>query len=640
MSFFIALWRSWRAAATAVMTKSMSPVSPIAREAIALASAGNYAAALSRAKEALFAAPEDAGLHLFVGLLHSRLLAFPEAVNHFREAVRIEPNDPVARLELARVLIATGALAEAEAALGSSPLPGSEGNKLRAAICAARGDSRRAAVLLRPVVHANPADFESWSQLGSALFQSGDFAGAANALKQSLTLRPDQPDVWDRWVYAIVAAGGGAEALDGLDESRTESVIAGARILERLERSGEAIARLEKWLVSRPGSLPALVALAELQERTNQVDALAETIGKIRKHDPNHERLPLLEARLALREGRFDEARSLAENASEVVDPGRRFQLIGEACNRLEQYGEAWAAFMGMNLADGLANAGTKRDADKYMARLESELGKLTPQWAARWQSAPPPRREPAILLGFPRSGTTLLDTFLGAHPKALVSEENPLIPTLGAAIGELRNVPTTAAARIAELRELYWSKAAEHVPDLDDRLMIDKFPFALVAAPFIHRVFPTAPILFVERHPCDVVVSCLFTRFQPIDAAAAFNDLESTARLYDLMMRFWTRSRELLDLNVLEVRYETMVEDSVGVMRNVAAFLGLEWVDELGEHRAAAQQRGHIKTPSYAQVTEPIYRRSIERWRNYRSEMETALPILEPWVKQLGYSL
>jgi hypothetical protein len=135
-------------------------------------------------------------------------------------------------------------------------------------------------------------------------------------------------------------------------------------------------------------------------------------------------------------------------------------------------------------------------------------------------------------------------------------------------------------------------------------------------------------------------VLSCYFTRFQPSEAAANFVDIENTARLYDLMMRYWTRSEALLPLRVHSVRYEALVEDAEAELRAAADFLGVRWTDEMIENRATARNRGFIKTPSYAQVAEPVYSTSVERWRRYRKFMEPALPFLAPWAEKFGYAL
>jgi len=618
----------------------MNDVPPLAREAIALARAGDFEAALAKANAALRVHEDDGGLQLFAGLLYSRLLQLPEAILHFRRAVELSPNDPAARLELIRALIGNEELDEGEALLGRGGLPPREADKLRSALLARRGRFGEAAALLRALTEQDPSDIESWNHLGAALLSHGEAGDAAAAFAKSLKLRSEQPAIWDKWVDAVMASGGGESALAELGQAIGQAAVPAARLLDRLDRPDEAIATLERNAAANPDALTGLSALADMLERRNRIEELEEVIGRIERSSPSFDRLPLLKAKLELRRKQFANARQWAEQCPPLVDPGTRWQVIGEASDRLGEHEQAWASYAAMNAEDARANASGRAEAEQYLDKLANETAVLDEEWAREWRPNEPATPQPFVLIGFPRSGTTLLDTFLTAHPELYVSEEYPLLPTMSHAAGPVAGLPAMEDERIEELRTLYWATARHYLPDRGSKQLVDKYPFGLVAAPYIHRLFPGAPILFVERHPCDVVLSCTFTRFQPVGPAAALGDLEMTARLYDGMMRFWAKSRDLLPLNVLDVRYERMVEDTEGEMRAVAGFLGLDWAEGLTENRTAATNRGHIRTPSYAQVSEPVYSRSVERWRNYAKQMEPALPILEPWVKKLGYSL
>ena len=182
----------------------MSEIPPLAREAIELARAGDYEAALAKAAAALSDNPQDGGLQLFAGLLHSRLLRMPEAIVHFRSAVAISPGDPAARLELIRALIANGELDEGKALLNAGGLPPREGQKLQATLLAGRGRFAEAADLLRAIVGQDPSDIESWNHLGAALLSAGEAGDSAAAFTHSLKLKSDQPAIWDKWVDAVM----------------------------------------------------------------------------------------------------------------------------------------------------------------------------------------------------------------------------------------------------------------------------------------------------------------------------------------------------------------------------------------------------------------------------------------------------
>jgi len=146
---------------------------------------------------------------------------------------------------------------------------------------------------------------------------------------------------------------------------------------------------------------------------------------------------------------------------------------------------------------------------------------------------------------------------------------------------------------------------------------------------------FPGAPMLFAQRHPCDVVLSGFM---QPI-GVVNFSNIEAAADYYDAMMSIWTAARETLGLNVHTVVYEELVQDTEPVLRAMLEFLGLEWDERFLDHRSTAKARGTIVTPSYDQVTEPISTRPVGRWKRYEEEMAPALPILMPWAERLGYA-
>jgi hypothetical protein len=266
----------------------------------------------------------------------------------------------------------------------------------------------------------------------------------------------------------------------------------------------------------------------------------------------------------------------------------------------------------------------------------------VTRPWVRSWRKAKPraQQTDPVFLIGFPRSGTTLLDTLLMGHPDVCVTEEKPMLSTVARALGGYGRLAGLRDGELDELRELYLSEAAKHVPSLDGRLLVDKQPFAMLEAPLIHRLFPSAKILFVLRHPCDVVLSCFITRFEPSAALANFTTLEGTAQLYDEMARFWEQCRTVMPLIVHQVRYERLVEDAEPELRALLAFLGLSWAERVLDNQSIGRERGFISTPSYSQVVEPLYDRSMGRWERYRLQMAPVLPLLAPWAERLGYQV
>ena len=234
--------------------------------------------------------------------------------------------------------------------------------------------------------------------------------------------------------------------------------------------------------------------------------------------------------------------------------------------------------------------------------------------------------------------GTTLLDTFMMGHPDVHVLEEEPVLQRAQDALGDFARLPDLDGAEIERLREAYFAALDGIAPEAAGKRVIDKLPLNILGAPLIHRLFPGAPVILSLRHPCDAVLSGFMQAFEPNDAMANFLDLGDAAALYDRVFAFWERCRAGLALNVHPLRYEDLIAQPEAEMRSLVGFLGLTWDERLLDHRRTAARRGTIVTPSYAQVTQPLYRGAAGRWERYRPQMRDVLPVLAPWAERHGY--
>jgi tetratricopeptide (TPR) repeat protein len=625
----------------------MGTVPELARLSMEEVRRGNLQAALGLAKKALVDHPRDHGLVMFVGMLHARRMELEEAATHFRRALTLAPSEPVARIELIRVLVGLNQLDQAEKLLKSASLRGVEPKRLKAMIQMRRSQFGDAARNLDEIVSVDQQDFESWGNLGVCRLRMGDARSAIEALTNSLRLRRDQERFRASWAEAHVQAGSGEEGLEivrkaALTKRARDPLVRVtiARLEELLGRPEKAIEALEEALALNNRHSPALFALVRLHERQNQVDEAESAIAKLEALGEPMPDLQLLKAQLAFRRGELDLALELAQTAPDSFDPGTRAQLIGKIHDRLGNSAAAFDAFDRMNGDNGIARTVIEARAKAFQKSLDERHRTLSRQWVRRWPGSRTgdAGTSPIFLVGFPRSGTTLLDTLLMGHPQLCVSEEKPMLDSVARAIGGYERLGKLDEPKLAELRALYFSEAAKHVPDLGNRILVDKQPFAILEAPLIHRLFPNAKFLFAQRHPCDVVLSCFITRFEPNYGLSSFTTIEETAKVYNDIMRFWAKCRATLPLIVHLVRYERLVEEAEAEMRALLAFLGLEWDGRVLDHSSTASERGFINTPSYSQVVEPMYDRSIDRWKRYREQMEPVLALLEPWAAAMGY--
>ena len=189
------------------------------------------------------------------------------------------------------------------------------------------------------------------------------------------------------------------------------------------------------------------------------------------------------------------------------------------------------------------------------------------------------------------------------------------------------------------ELRQIYFAELNQHLDMNDDAVvLIDKLPLNIIAAGLIHRIFPEARFVFAQRHPCDCVLSCFMQNFALNDAMANFLDLEDAARLYDKVMTLWLQYQSALPLQVHTVCYEILIEDFEETLTPLLDFLGVDWDEGLRDYTETAYRRGKIKTPSYNQVTQPLYTHARGRWQRYRQHLQPVLPLLLPWAERFGY--
>lgn len=248
----------------------------------------------------------------------------------------------------------------------------------------------------------------------------------------------------------------------------------------------------------------------------------------------------------------------------------------------------------------------------------------------------------PAFLIGFPRSGTTLLNKILSAHSEISVLDEQPTTINLlqklesvsGGADKALR--PLSDEAR-TNLITAYLEQIEDYGGNKNATVIIDKMPLNIVNAGQLFQVFPQAKFIFAVRHPCDTVLSCFMQHFAPNDAMSNFYTLKDAAKLYDAVMSLWVKYEEHFPLRTHYVKYEDLVSDMEAVIRPVLEFLELQWEDEILDYSTHSRSKP-VATPSYRQISEPVHIKSVYRWRNYESAMRSQIKMLTPWIKHFGY--
>lgn len=653
----------------------MQPNSRIA-EALAAFRRGELgrARALGQAELEADRAPPD--IHHLLGLIDCREGRMDSGVAHLRAALDAQPDNPAFRVMLARALIDAGrpqeALGVAEAPKDASPAAIALWHA-RAEAAQAVGDHATAAEGWKVLSAARTDDWRGWANYGEALAGLERWEEAADALRRAWTLNPDELPIQQNLAAALTKAGYYAEAAEqlrhmldtGPDDAGMRLTL--ARLLADLGRNQESMAALDKAARRAVGkavsakdaagllriALPdhdagtppsgaemrAVRDLALLLERTNRMDALRTLLDDAERLGISRERLGYPAAAIALRDGDAAEARRLLELDGAETDMVRRHRLMAKILDALGDAQGAFDAASAMNSSVQDFDAWVRKGAD-YRRRVRELAEIVTSRWAGRLRPLPPgARRSPAFLVGFPRSGTTLLDTFLMGHPDTQVLEEFNMLRAAETELGNVAHLPDRTPEQLKQARRAYFAELDRHA-DPDFRgLVVDKLPLNMLALPLIHSLFPDARVIFAQRHPCDAVLSGFMQSFALSDAMACFLTLEGSADFYDAAMILFTTSRNALAVPVQKVVYEELVADPEAALKPLIEFLGLDWRPELLDHRATARARGAIITPSYDQVVEPLNKAPSGRWRRYEEQLAPVLPALLPWARQLGYA-
>lgn len=252
----------------------------------------------------------------------------------------------------------------------------------------------------------------------------------------------------------------------------------------------------------------------------------------------------------------------------------------------------------------------------------------------------------PVFLIGFYRSGTTLAEQILAAHSQVVTSDETHIITHVLNEILKITSPSMTLPERIKALdsdqitylRRHYWDVAVQTLGQgILHKVLVDKTAMNTLNVELINILFPNAIIIFAVRDPRDVCLSCFMQPFAISSLTVHFLSWEEGARFYDLIMNYWLSVRDSLSLRWVELRYEDVLDDLELQFRPIFAKMGLDWSAECSEFYRHSQQK-IIKTPSFDQVTRPLYTTSRQRWRNYETHFQTVLPILDTYIKVYGY--
>jgi tetratricopeptide (TPR) repeat protein len=523
------------------------------------------------------------------------------------------------------------------------------------------GRSAQAVPLLRRSVALHPAVASSHHDLGVALMHSGRLEHAAEAFAIALRLDPALPSAHYFLAHIVDSMGEDDRAMAGYETAvamQPDLIAAQVRLGELYMARGrrlDAAAAFRAAAAGAPGTVTARIAEARILEASGAFDAALAAANAIVSANPERAEARAILASLLSQAGVSKEAAAEYERVTEL-SPDRGTAWSGLALNRkFTAEDGALIARMNAVLTRPNITTGSRRaiyfalgkahdDMGNYEAamrsfeagnRIRAQAGRLRREALVRRvdqliEATPPGYRErqldrgvddatPVLIVGMPRSGSTLAEQILSSHPEV-------------AAGGELefwgvRDIPRDDTWSIASTPEATRRLADDYLSSLRAlgpraKRVTDKALGNFMLLGVVHRVFPNATLIHCRRNPVDTALSIFTTNFEThLDFAADRSDLVFFFRQYQRLMAHW---RKVLPPDrFVEVDYEALVADPEPHTRRLIAACRLEWDDA-----CLTPQRNTrlIKTASLWQARQPIYRTSVERWRRYR-----------PWLGELS---
>jgi tetratricopeptide (TPR) repeat protein len=509
-------------------------------------------------------------------------------------------------------------------------------------------------------LQSQPHLVASWQAAQQNLIQ-GRHAAALSTYRR---LAGQFPGVAALWAELGMAAAGELDFALAGEASRRAAELAAAdptllvsigQQYHRLRRLDDAAGCFAQAVAADPSSVHACLSLAAWLERDRRVDQALQCVEGCLARHPKDARALYFRAFLWHRQERHGEAETALRDLlqSNPADPNVRISaghLLSVVLDATGQYAEAMRFLSASKelVRQGADTAALEQVYDKMDRARCGLLAALTPASIRRWReeaaACPPP---PAFLGGPPRSGTTLIEQVLGAHPEILVFDEPesfaqevlntlaPMPPARSLTLPSLNAL--SSSARNALIRRYRKSLLREMDEEPGGKMLLDKNPSLTASLHVWLRLFPASKILITLRDPRDLVLSCFFQNLALTAVNANFLSLSRTAKYYSDCMDVWLRLRDLGGFEWLETRYEDVVNNLEAEGRRVTAFLGWPWHEVQANYYQTARQK-FVFAPTYHDVTKPVYHRAVRRWEHYAEALAPVQPALAPYCRTFGY--
>ena len=550
-----------------------------------------------------------------------------------------------------------------------------------------KNNLEKASNIYKKILKKYPNNFDANFNLGTILAKNNNLEKSAELLEKAATINPNVEKIFNNLGLIYLNLGVNDKALENVKKAiklNPNSSIAYNHlglIYSSLERVKEAIESFLNSLKLNPNNIQVNYNLGNLFKRINNVENAEKFFNKTIELDPKHlpsynnllelydisnqnekfeqllkksesnleknSTIELFKAKLFYKFKKFEDVVKVLEkiefNENENFKENSRLEILAKSHDQLGNFKESYYFFEQNNNLSAKIDE-NNADKDVFIETINKRIKYFTNLNTNDWEKEKnnDDFKDPIFLIGFPRSGTTLLDTILRSHPSIDVLEEKPIVDKYVEKLQKkidykFENLGPSNQTLNNDMRNFYFEQRNKYSND-NSQIIIDKMPLNIIYVGEIIRYFPKAKFILAIRHPNDCILSCFMQNFLLNHAMANFLNLYDSAKLYDLVMKLWEIYISKFSIDFHMIRYEDLISNFKGSVSNLLKFLDLSWSDQVSEFYKTSQKRGMIATPSYNQVNQPLYTKSIGRWKNYEKELIEGKEYLEEWISKYGY--
>jgi len=508
--------------------------------------------------------------------------------------------------------------------------------------------------LFENALKLNPTSFEVCSKLGLLLFQVGDLDNSINYFKKTLLLNPKSPLGYSNLGLIYTKLNNQDLALENFlkaYEIDPKNFIASYNLANHYfsnndDKNAEKFYKLSIEL--NPQHFYPYNNLFQLYDRSNNLEKLEEVFSDILKLFKRNPQVQFLEGNLHFKKKNYKETieifKSLDFDKGDYQKSVLITNILAKCYDHIGFYPEAFKYY---SLSNKITenNFKNKFNKNEFNERVSKRLNSIANVRIKLFNNNEiyDQRSDPVFLIGFPRSGTTLLDTILRTNKSIEVIEEELLVDGLISQLknhtnNDLRSLKSLNKNIIKQLRDFYFKKREALLGFKNNSIIVDKLPLNIIYTSELNKIFPKAKFILALRNPYDAVLSCFMQPFLPNNAMSNFYNLKDASDFYNLVMSLWDKYEKILNLNLHKIKYEDVVNDFDDSIKKLLNFLNVDWTNDMRNFYLTASNRGIINTPSYNQVNTPLYKESISRWKNYSDKFSDNDLKLEKWLKKFKY--